>query len=187
MTDQILDKNKLSLSFWEKFRNLLDEENMTQKEFCLEAGMKEKTLSAMICRNCCPDIYFISKVKNIFGVDFTFLIDDTSEDYDETTLSYKEEVVIELLRKGTRVQRERNLNAVAALLILQRGESLTSLDEWNYDHYDAVFDEYGLIRHEKIPHLFEFLDEFDRQKDIENGGDGIVYPDWGMIEKNDKG
>ncbi len=179
MDKQTIEKWELSRSFWNTFRELLDEYGITQKDFCEEIGIKEKTLSAMINRNSCPNIYFLRKINEVFGTDYTYLIDNEIDDREKISLSYKERVVLSLLRNGTEDENNRNLNAIAAMLKLQRGECLTSLDELNNVHYSGVFNEFGLVEPDKQAHLFEFLEDFDlRKKDIENGGDGYVYPEW---------
>lgn len=93
MTDLQLVK-----SFWNNVKRALKEKNIPRKAFCPDVGLKEKTLSAMICRSTPPDICLLTRIRDALEVEVTSLLYSFDSDDDRVPLSPKEKKLIELVR-----------------------------------------------------------------------------------------
>ncbi len=140
---------------------------MRQKDFCTIAGISEKTFSSMMSRESCPDIWFMAVTSDIFRLGFTALITPHEEEEFSTLLTYQEKTILSLLRQGSQEVQRRNYNTVAAMLTLQRGESLKSLNKTKPEFYSVVFNEFGLVPYEKQA-MFDFMNEFEDEEDSED-------------------
>ena len=111
-----MTQGKLTEIFWTNFTHALAERNMTQRDFAKAANMNEKTLSSMISRKTCPDIWFMAISKEILKCDCTQMLFHYNPVKYTKFLSEKEYAVLELIRKGDKDEQNRKLDVITAFL-----------------------------------------------------------------------
>ena len=111
-----LTKKKLTEIFWTNFEHVLEERNMTNKDFAVAANMNEKTLNAMKKRRSCPNIWFMALSKEILKCDCTQMLFHYNPVKYTKFLTEKEYAVLELIRKGNKDEQNRKLDVITAFL-----------------------------------------------------------------------
>ena len=151
-------KDEFTADFWANFKGLLKRKKMTQKDFCTKTGMNEKTLSSMIKRNVCPDVFFLALLHDTFRISFSSLMRGIPFEEAEHTadLTYKEKVVLNLLRTGTDEEEDRDLNMIGAMLVYQKGGSLHFLDDSMPQFEPILFGDRGIEEPTGQTYLFDF-------------------------------
>ena len=158
--DRLLTKEELTEIFWNNFKYFLRKKNMSQKEFCAKTGMNEKTLSSMISRHACPDIYFLSLVRDVFKLTYAQILLGKEEMNNTVTLSYKEKIVLDIIRSAFPNEQEHILDMTAAMLVFMLHGSLTFLDQTRPCFEPLVFTDTGLAGPERQQFLFPFMEDF---------------------------
>lgn len=111
-----MTQRKLTEIFWTNFTHALAERNMTQRDFAKAANMNEKTLSSMISRKTCPDIWFMAISKEILQYDCTQMLYHYVERAFTRLLTEKERDVLNLIRTGDKNEQNRKLDVITAFL-----------------------------------------------------------------------
>ncbi len=113
---EIITKENLTRTFWDNFERILKECDMSKREFAEAVNMNEKTLSSMISRRQCPDIWFMALAKEILKYDCTQLLFHYNERAFTKLLTEKERDILNMIRTGTRKEQNRKLDAITAFL-----------------------------------------------------------------------
>lgn len=112
----VITRESLATTFWENFERILRERSMSQRKFAETANMNEKTLSSMISRRQCPDIWFLALTKEILKYDCSQLLFHYNEKAFTKILTEKERDVLNMIRTGTRNEQNRKLDVITAFL-----------------------------------------------------------------------
>lgn len=60
--------------FWNKVKDLIKKNNLTQKEFSTKLGLPERTIETWINRNTSPDVFTAQKIALHLGVSIDYLL-----------------------------------------------------------------------------------------------------------------
>ncbi len=93
MTDKELVHN-----FWTNVKTILKQKDITRKTFCSDIGVKEKTLSAMICRDTPPDICLLTRIRDALDVEITELLYSLKDTERFVKLGKSESALLDCLR-----------------------------------------------------------------------------------------
>lgn len=88
-------------NFWSNVKKILKQKDIIRKDFCGRIGVKEKTLSAMICRDTPPDILLLTRIRDALDIECTELL-YSLQDADRAVFpSGPERELLECLRNST--------------------------------------------------------------------------------------
>lgn len=111
-----MTKEEFTKGFWNNVKHAVKAKGVNRKTFCPEAGIKEKTFSAMICRNQCPDIWTLRNISAALDMKCSSLLYSFESDDDRVPLTGKEKKLIQLIRLIPAAKQAHVIDTVLAVL-----------------------------------------------------------------------
>ena len=111
MTDK-----ELAEGFWNNVKKALKDQNKTRHNFCRKIGVKEKTLSSMMSRKQCPNIFLLTLIRNELRMECDELLYSFDSASMRVPLSQNEKHLIEIIRRKPEDKQNTIINAITAVL-----------------------------------------------------------------------
>ena len=111
-----MTEKELAKIFWNNVKKALKDQNKTRHNFCLRIGVKEKTLSSMMCRNQCPNIFLLTRIRDALSIECDQLLYSFDSASRRVPLSENEKRLIELIRSNSENRQNIIIDAVSAIL-----------------------------------------------------------------------